>query len=199
MPASARWAFMALLSLIVASYAATLLLMPAAFPPFLKDRANIVPIAVYAHLTGGMLAIALGPFQFSRRLRTHYLDVHRWMGRIYLTAILIGGIGGLVLAPMSQTNVVAHAGFALLAVAWMFTGARAYQFIRAGDTISHRRWMIRNFSLTFAAVTLRIYIPMSIALHISFEDAYPAIAWLCWVPNLMVAEWAIVRRVTSNR
>jgi hypothetical protein len=40
---------------------------------------------------------------------------------------------------------------------------------------------------------------MSIALHIPFEEAYPAIAWLCWVPNLMVAEWAIVRRVTSNR
>jgi hypothetical protein len=58
--------------------------------------------------------------------------------------------------------------------------------------------MIRNFSLTFAAVTLRIYVPLSIALGIPFEQAYPAIAWLCWVPNLAVAEWALVPRITSS-
>jgi len=190
---------MTLLSLIVASYAATLLLMPAAFPPFLKERAGIVPLAVYAHLTGGMLAIALGPFQFSRRLRSHYIDIHRWMGRTYLMAILVGGLSGLVLARISQGGIVAHVGFSLLAVSWIFTASQAYRYIRAGDTTSHRRWMIRNFSLTFAAVMLRIYIPMSIALHIPFEQAYPAIAWLCWVPNLAVAEWAIVPRLISSR
>ena len=48
--------------------------------------------------------------------------------------------------------------------------------------------MIRSWSLTFAAVTLRIYIPVSVVLGIRFELAYPAIAWLAWVPNLLVAE-----------
>ena len=47
---------------------------------------------------------------------------------------------------------------------------------------------MRNFALTFAAVTLRVYLPTSMALGVPFESAYPLIAWLCWVPNLLVAE-----------
>ena len=27
---------------------------------------------------------------------------------------------------------------------------------------------------------------------IAFDEAYPAIAWLCWVPNLVVAEWLVI-------
>jgi hypothetical protein len=48
--------------------------------------------------------------------------------------------------------------------------------------------MVRNFALTFAAVTLRLWLPASIAVSIPGELAYQVIAWLCWVPNLLVAE-----------
>lgn len=48
--------------------------------------------------------------------------------------------------------------------------------------------MVRNFALTLAAVTLRIYLPASMIAGIEFEVAYPYIAWLCWVPNLVAAE-----------
>jgi len=48
--------------------------------------------------------------------------------------------------------------------------------------------------LTFAAVTLRIYLPLSLAFGVQFATAYPAISWLCWVPNLFVAERFFVRR-----
>jgi hypothetical protein len=29
---------------------------------------------------------------------------------------------------------------------------------------------------------------------IPFDDAYQTISWLCWVPNLIVAEWIILRQ-----
>jgi hypothetical protein len=48
--------------------------------------------------------------------------------------------------------------------------------------------MVRNFALTFAAVTLRFYLPGSVAAGIAFELAYPVIAWLCWLPNIVIAE-----------
>jgi hypothetical protein len=49
--------------------------------------------------------------------------------------------------------------------------------------------MIRSFALTLAAVTLRIYLPLGIMLnHGDFYTPYRAIAWLCWVPNLLLAE-----------
>ena len=44
------------------------------------------------HLLGGMTAILIGPFQFSKQFRNRYLKVHRTMGKIYLIAILIGSI-----------------------------------------------------------------------------------------------------------
>ena len=81
-----------------------------------------------------------------------------------------------------------------LALLWLFPGLMAYLAIRRRDIERHRRWMIRNFSLTFAAVTLRIYIPLSFVAGVPFEDSYPLIAWLCWVPNLLVAEWVIKNR-----
>jgi hypothetical protein len=48
--------------------------------------------------------------------------------------------------------------------------------------------MVRNFALTFAAVTLRLWLPASVASGMPFEVAYPVVAWLCWVPNLLAAE-----------
>jgi hypothetical protein len=53
--------------------------------------------------------------------------------------------------------------------------------------------MVRNFALTFAAVTLRLYLPLGFASGLRFEDFYPAVAWLCWVPNLLFVEWVTLR------
>jgi hypothetical protein len=54
--------------------------------------------------------------------------------------------------------------------------------------------MTRNYALAFAAVTLRLYVPLSIAAGGEFEQVYAPIAWLCWVPNLLAAEF-LVRRL----
>jgi hypothetical protein len=48
--------------------------------------------------------------------------------------------------------------------------------------------MVRNFSLTFAAVTLRFWLPGLVVSGASMAVAYPVVAWLCWVPNMIVAE-----------
>ena len=48
--------------------------------------------------------------------------------------------------------------------------------------------MVRNYALTLAAVSLRVYLPLSMIAGADFGTAYAAIAWLCWIPNLLVAE-----------
>ena len=71
----------------------------------------------------------------------------------------------------------------------------AYRYVTAGQIAKHREWMIRNFSLSLAAVTLRQYLPfMLFVMHWPFLRAYVPISWLCWVPNLILAEWIIRRR-----
>lgn len=188
------WVIMTFLSVAVAAYAAAVLLVPGFGPPFVADRRTIVPLAVLAHLAGGLTALALGPWQLHRGLRTRYLARHRWIGKAYVVAVMIGGLGGLALAPLAQEGFASHVGFGLLATLWLSATLLAYRSIRDGDRARHREWMIRSFAMTLAAVTLRIYIPLSVIAGIPFNEAYPAIAWLCWVPNLILAEWFILDR-----
>ena len=57
----------------------------------------------------------------------------------------------------------------------------------------HRRWMIRSWALTLAAVTLRLYLPAVMILDWPFLPWYRAIAFLAWVPNLAIAELYLLR------
>jgi uncharacterized membrane protein len=145
--------------------------------------------AIRLHIFASVVALALGPFQFSARLRAARPRAHRVMGRLYLgLGVLVGGMSGLYMAQFAFGGIVPRVGFSLLAIAWLYTGYRAYAAIRVGQVAAHREWMARNFALTFAAVMLRLYLPASMAFGIPFEAAYPAIAWLCWVPNLAAVE-----------
>lgn len=61
--------------------------------------------------------------------------------------------------------------------------------------------MIRNYSLTFAAVALRIWLALFTVLF-GFEHfnlSYSIIAWLCWVLNLIVVEWFIQRKLNMMK
>lgn len=156
--------------------------------------AAMQPFAAF-HVLGSGVALTIGGFQFLPWLRARHLALHRWLGRTYLVAVLIGGIGGLVIAGQADGGLTGRVGFSLLAVVWLVSGWQAYTAVRSGDTAAHRVWMIRNFALTFAAVTLRAYLGIFTgAMGIPFAGFYPLVAWLCWVPNLVVAEWLIVAR-----
>lgn len=180
------------LSLGVAAYAALgygLLPIGALVHPDMKGGFVAHPAGVYLHVFAAAVALLLGPFQFSARLRRTRTHLHRWMGRLYLgVGVLLGGLSGLYIAQFAYGGMVARLGFASLAVCWLYTGARAYLAIRGRAVDEHRKWMVRNFSLSFAAVMLRLYVPASVAAGIEFAVAYPVIAWLCWLPNLLVAE-----------
>ena len=190
---------MTALAVLVGIYAFGVLLLPQMRPPFIRERLGTIPLAVYAHLGGGAVAMILGPFQFSTRLRTRYLTIHRWMGRTYVASVAAAGIGGLVMATVSQYGIATHVGFGMLAVLWLVTTGLAFRFAKAGDSVTHRRWMIRSFALTFAAVMLRIWIPLGLASGMPIEPVYVTVAWFSWVPNLIVAEWIILRQPVQPR
>jgi uncharacterized membrane protein len=192
----AKWGVMAALAFIVVGYAVGLLGVPDLRPSFLRARIADAPLAVFGHIAASAIALAVGPFQLSTRVRTRRLQLHRWMGRLYIISVVVGGVSAIALATRSMGGVPAHVGFGLLGVLWVLTALLAYQRIKVYDIADHRRWMIRSYSLAFAAVTLRIYLPIAVqVMRIPFDQAYPAIAWLCWVPNLIVAEWWFLRRV----
>lgn len=196
---------MTVLSLGIVAYAAKYL----GFDPsvYFEDQRLVYmqhQLALGAHITGAMVALTVGPLQFAKRLRTRLPRVHRTLGALYLFGCLVGGIGGLALSTTAHGGPVAGIGFAALAVGWLVTGGMGLRAILTGRVADHRRWMIRSFSLTFAAVTLRAmlgaYAGLSSAglIDVDFTTAYIWIAWLCWVPNLLVALWYTRRPVAKE-
>jgi uncharacterized membrane protein len=152
----------------------------------------------YTHITFGGIALAIGWMQFSKKIRAWNVNLHRGMGKAYMTAVALSGIAGFTVAMSATGGLVSMAGFGLLAAVWLYTDFRGYRAIRKLDIERHRAWMLRNYSLTFAAVTLRMYLPLATAvLHFDFIPSYRVISWLCWVPNLIVAE-LLIRRPQKN-
>jgi uncharacterized membrane protein len=164
-----------------------------------------VQLAFYVHITFAGLALALGPWQFSRRLRNRRPALHRGIGRAYLISIAFGSVAAFVMSFFNTVALLGFFGFGSLAVLWGWTAWKAYRAIRERDIRSHQAWMIRNFSLTYAAVTLRLWFGVLIFAQIPFvhgadpfatimPNAYAPLPFLCWLPNLVVAEFLIRRR-----
>jgi len=184
------WGFMLLQSVVVAVYGSTYFF----YTPGDAHFSHYIQF-LRLHIAGGIGAVLAGPWQFSQSLRTRNLNLHRWMGRFYLLEVALGSIAGFGMAVVSEEGLATHLGFGILAVLWFATGFEAYRMIRSGNIEAHRRWMIRNFALTLAAVTLRQYMPLMLfALHWPFRRSYIAVSWLCWVPNVLVAEWMVRSR-----
>lgn len=186
---------MTFLSVGVALYAAVLYVffpLGVALHPDMRAAFEAHPTGIYAHVFASILALAIGPFQFLARIREKHIRLHRWMGRVYLgVGVLVGGVAGLYMSQFAHGGPLGQLGFGALALAWLYTGARAFDAVRRGEITDHRRWMIRNYALAFAAVTLRIYLPASMLAGADFALAYGIIAWACWLPNLVFAEWLL--------
>ncbi|WP_199440943.1 DUF2306 domain-containing protein [Umezawaea beigongshangensis] len=171
------------------------------------DRPFFVQIAFYVHIVSAGVALAVGPFQFARTIRRRYRAVHRWIGRTYAVSIAFASVSGLVMAAFSTAAFVGFFGFGTLAVLWGWTTWRGYRAARERDFASHQAWMIRSFALTFAAPTLRLWLGVLILFQLAIGvggpdpevdqlmgDAYAAVPFLCWLPNIVVAEIMIRRR-----
>ncbi len=191
------WGVMTVLGVLVAVYALGALALPIARSPVIVARMRAVPFPVVVHLIGGALAITLGALQLNSRIRRNHLAVHRWLGRCYCIAVLLGGSAGLTLATMADGGLPSSIGFGMLGVLWIGSTVTAYICIRRRRVDLHRAWMLRSYGLTFAAVTLRLWLPLSQVAGLPYLPSYQAIAWLCWVPNLVVVEWFVLSRRAS--
>ena len=190
------WMLLVILCLGIAAYSARYLLHPPRTPAQALGNPLGVPW-LFIHIAGAVTALVLGSLQFLPALRRGAGPPHRWVGRVYVMACLVGGAAGLVLAPGCTAGPIASAGFGSLAVIWIAVNLLGWRAAVQGRFTEHRRWMIRSWALTLAAVTLRLYLPLVMALDLPFLPWYRAISFLAWVPNLIAAElW--LRRTASG-
>ncbi len=156
---------------------------------------------VGVHVVFGALALLAGPWQFIPELRQRRPRLHRGLGYVYFASVLVSGVAGLLTSAIAYGGLVAVTGFGSLSMVWLLTGAKALMAAMRRDWVGHERWVLRNFALTFAAVTLRLHQVAFFMVGESVHSAYPVLAWICWVPNLLFVEWVLLspnRRVQRD-
>jgi len=155
--------------------------------PQILANAFATPFLVL-HVIGAATALLVGPFQFLARFRNRRSGLHRIVGRVYVFGCLLGASAGFPLALGSTAGPVASAGFATLSVCWFAATLLGWRRAMQRRFAEHRIWMLRSWAMTFAAVTLRLMLPLPPLLGIDPLDGYRAISWLCWTMNLAALE-----------
>ncbi|HEY6504973.1 MAG TPA: DUF2306 domain-containing protein [Chitinophagaceae bacterium] len=160
---------------------------------------NAVPwnIGFYTHIIASGIALLIGWVQFSKKIRDRNISLHRAIGKTYILLVIPGSLSGIFIGWYATGGIVASAGFICLGLAWFFTTLSAYRFIRNMNTERHREMMLYSYAACFAAVTLRLWLPLLTFAFGDFNTAYRIVAWLCWVPNLFFVRYFLLKPATG--
>jgi uncharacterized membrane protein len=140
------------------------------------------------HASSSGVALLVGPFQIAEWFRVRRPGLHRTLGWIYVVAVALGATSAVVLSSQAAYGPIAGTGFFTLAVVWLIATGVALQTAIQHRFTSHRRWMLRSYALTAAAITLRILLPASAVMGLPAAPSYRAIAWMCWLINIGIVE-----------
>ncbi len=148
-----------------------------------------VLLAIHASFAG--LAMILGAFQFSNRLRARYLRLHRALGYVYVVGVFVGAPLGIPIAAKVDTPSLAAAS-AVQAFGWMLCTGIALYCVRSGNIAQHRRWMIRGYPFAMVFTVARILIPIPPILRSGFVGieivVWSSIALAAFLPSVLL-EW----------
>ena len=146
------------------------------------------------HIVFGGIALLIGWLQFNKKLRGNYRNLHRWIGKIYILSVLISTVPGFYIALHASGGLSPKLGFSIGAVFWVIITTLGYTSIRKGNVQAHRKWLSYSYAGTFGAVTLRLWLPILIAICGEFVLAYQIVAWLSWLPNMLVVYFMLEKQ-----
>jgi uncharacterized membrane protein len=147
-------------------------------------------VLTLVHIIPGALFLVLVPLQFVPAIRTKYLGVHRWMGRILVVSGLVIGTSALVMSyTMNIGGPNETAATTLFGILFLFCLIKAYRHIRRKEVAQHREWMIRAFGIGLGVATTRPIVGMFFAFRRLTPHEFFGIAfWLGFTITFFVAE-----------
>jgi len=156
-------------------------------------------IAFYVHVFTSLVVLIAGIFQFSDFILLNFRKLHRSIGKLYVGLILFVNFpAALVMAIYANGGYSSKAAFLILDFLWFGFTLKALLEIKQKNVVAHRRYMIRSYALSFSAITFRVWkIVLLNLVSIDPQKLYMIQAWLGFIPNMLVAEWAL-RRVRSD-
>lgn len=157
-------------------------------------RAEYLPI-FYTHVYTSILVL-LSSFIAILRRNFSIAGLHKTAGRICIILILFfSAPSGIYMGVFANGGFWSQFSFVILGILWWISTFRAYQMARRRQFSAHKRWMWRSFALTLSAVTLRMWkVAIVYCFHPNPMDVYQIIAWLGWVPNLLLVEILILKK-----
>lgn len=173
------------------------------FDPSSQISQHFAPVKWYLvpHAFFGALAMLLGVFQFSNRLRARYLKVHRTLGYVYIVSAFIAAPLGIPIAAKLGSLSLAAAS-SVQAFGWMLCAAIALYCVRRGNIVQHRRWMIRSypFAMVFTVVRLVLAIPPVLKLGLNGVETvvWSAIVLAAFLPSVFLDWRAITARPVAR-
>lgn len=193
------WLVFALLAVAVGLYPGIYFIIDRNFGLLQSKSATLLAdtfwnIGFYTHIICGGIALLIGWTQFSSKIRAKNISVHRNIGKIYVAAAILGSLAGIGIGFFATGGLIPSVGFICLGITWLSTTLMAYIHIKRKQLEQHKTMMIYSYAACFAAVTLRIWLPLLTMIFGDFITAYTIVAWLCWIPNIFVA-WLLMRRM----
>lgn len=165
---------------------------------FLHQRYAPIPWLMVAHGVPGAIALILGIFQFSSRLRQRFLQAHRIMGRIYVGCVLISAPVAVYVSTILVIPTLTLAS-AIQAFGWIAATLTALYCVRTGKIQQHREWMMRSypFAMVFVVVRAIVAIPAinNMGLLGIETVVWSVIATACFLPSFLI-EW---QRLAASR
>ena len=149
----------------------------------------------YTHVFTSILVLTFGFIAILRR-NFGIKNLHKISGKIYVFLILLlAAPSGIYMGFLANGGALAKLSFILLGIAWFSSTFLAFKFALKGKFIEHKKWMWRSFALTLSAITLRMWKVIIIQyVDIAPMDLYNIIAWLGWIPNILIVEYLIFKK-----
>ena len=121
---------------------------------------------------------------------------HRNAGKIYILLILLfSAPSGIYMGIFANGGFLSKLSFVILGCLWWFSTYKAFNLAQQKKFKEHKQWMWRSFALTLSAITLRMLKVIIVYLfHPNPMDVYQIIAWLGWIPNLLLIEYLISKK-----
>ena len=165
------------------------------FDPTSEVAQHFAPVRWYLlpHAFFGALAMMLGVFQFSDRLRARYLKTHRTLGYVYVVSVFIAAPLAVPMTVRLGPSLVAASS--VQSFGWMLTTAIALYCVRHRNVAQHRRWMIRSYPFAMVFTVTRMIIPIPAVHRLGVAGietvVWTVIALAAILPNILL-DWSAI-------
>ena len=156
---------------------------------YAKAEYGAKAVFIIVHVTLGIAATVIGPFQFIDSFRNKNIKRHRLLGKIYLLCTIISAcISWYLVLPQDNAHATLSykAGLFFLGFAWIASAIMAYLSVKNKKIALHKEWMVRSYVITLAFVTYRLVQDLLVAMD--FKGTNDMMAWASWAVPLFITE-----------